>query len=62
LARPTSQLGQTRTSVNGAPMSGFTSKADPIPPSPYVSEVPEPDMQKDTGARPLDHPSAGRMT
>jgi hypothetical protein len=32
-----SALGQTRTSVNGGPMSGFTSKADPIAPSPYVS-------------------------
>jgi hypothetical protein len=32
-----SVLGQTRASPNGGPMFGFTSKADPISPSPYVS-------------------------
>ena len=30
-------LGQFRTWVNGGPMSGVTSKADPISPSPDVS-------------------------
>jgi hypothetical protein len=32
--------GQTRTSANGAPMSGCTSKADLIHRSPHVSNVP----------------------
>ena len=32
-----SELGQTRTSLNGGAMTGFSSKADPISPGPYVS-------------------------
>ena len=39
-----SGLGQTRASVNGGPMSGFTSKAAPISPTRQVSNVPFPDV------------------
>jgi len=32
-----SASGQIRTSATGGPVSGFTLKADPTSPSPYVS-------------------------
>jgi hypothetical protein len=35
--RAKSGPGQTPTSANGGPASGFTLKADPISPKPYVS-------------------------
>ena len=34
---PELPMGQTRTSLNGGAMTGFSSKADSISPCPYVS-------------------------